>query len=460
MIYYIEIFIFWGILIYLIMNIINKSVNINTLLDNSYYKILNYKLDTINLYNIIFDYCEKNKIIISNSNINVCIINSIPYKLFDINHDFNFNLLSINPYKDAIKLSNIIYKTYSKYVVVSSYLNNKEIILSIDNNRIIKFNLLFLYSSEIIDKIQIYHFNLNKYKLYYSSDLFELMILLHKIYHPSEFIKYIKSNNNIESKYQILGYDTKILYNYLISNLLKNINLINENIISNEIRYNINKYIIESINKDSYTNIKIILLNNTELINSNKLDLDYNLILNLIIYESGIKLIINIINKYLEDNNLSNSYKIITKKSNTHIINDFRLIKTNIVLHNKKTNKNTILIISYNSINYEVIPIIYKFNKILIPHPIVTIRYFIINLFNLQLFDSNYNKNTYYQILSNIQNNYNLEKEINKKILNKKIIVEYHGIFIDERIDKFKFGTNIYRPWQYELKNKKLLNLN
>lgn len=460
MIYYIEIFIFWGILIYLIMNIINKSVNINRLLDNSYYKILNYKLDTLNLYNIIFEYCEQNKIIISNSNINVCIINSIPYKLFDINNDFNFNLLSINPYKDAIKLSNIIYKTYSKYVVVSSYLNNKEIILSIDNNRIIKFNLLFLYSSEIIDKIQIYNFNLNKYKLYYSSDLFELMILLHKIYHPSEFIKYIKSNNNIESKYQILGYDTKILYNYLISNILKNINLINENIISNEIRFNINKYLIESINKDSYTNIKIILLNNTELINSNKLDLDYNLILNLIIYESGIKLIINIINKYLEDNNLSNSYKIITKKSNTHIINDFRLIKTNIVLHNKKTNKNTILIISYNSINYEVIPIIYKFNKILIPHPIVTIRYLIINLFNLQLFDSNYNKNTYYQILSNIQNNYNLEKDINKKILNKKIIVEYHGIFIDERIDKFKFGTNIYRPWQYELKNKKLLNLN
>lgn len=460
MIYYIKIFIFWGILIYLIMNIINKSVNINRLLDNSYYKILNYKLDTLNLYNIIFDYCEQNKIIISNSNINVCIINSIPYKLFDINNDFNFNLLSINPYKDAIKLSNIIYKTYSKYVVVSSYLNNKEIILSIDNNRIIKFNLLFLYSSEIIDKIQIYNFNLNKYKLYYSSDLFELMILLHKIYHPSEFIKYIKSNNNIESKYQILGYDTKILYNYLISNILKNINLINENIISNEIRFNINKYLIESINKDSYTNIKIILLNNTELINSNKLDLDYNLILNLIIYESGIKLIINIINKYLEDNNLSNSYKIITKKSNTHIINDFRLIKTNIVLHNKKTNKNTILIISYNSINYEVIPIIYKFNKILIPHPIVTIRYLIINLFNLQLFDSNYNKNTYYQILSNIQNNYNLEKDINKKILNKKIIVEYHGIFIDERIDKFKFGTNIYRPWQYELKNKKLLNLN
>lgn len=282
MIYYIEIFIFWGILIYLIMNIINKSVNINTLLDNSYYKILNYKLDTLNLYNIIFDYCEKNKIIISNSNINVCIINSIPYKLFDINNDFNFNLLSINPYKDAIKLSNIIYKTYSKYVVVSSYLNNKEIILSIDNNRIIKFNLLFLYSSEIIDKIQIYNFNLNKYKLYYSSDLFELMVLLHKIYNPSEFIKYIKSNNNIESKYQILGYDTKILYNYLISNLLKNINLINENIISNEMRYNINKYVIESINKDSYTNIKIILLNNTELINSNKLDLDYNLILNLI----------------------------------------------------------------------------------------------------------------------------------------------------------------------------------
>lgn len=444
----------------LIMNIINKSDNINKLLNNSYYKILNYKLNTLTLYNIIFDYCEKNKVIISNSNINICIINKIPYKLFDINNDFNFNLLSVNPYKDAINLSNIIYKTYSKYVVVSSYLNNKEILLSVDNNRIIKFNLLFLYSSDITNKIQIYNFYLHNFKLYYSSDLFELMLLLHKIYNPSEFIKYIKSNSNTDLKYQIIGYDTKILYHYLISNLLKNNNnQIKEDIISNDIRSTINKYIIESINKDSYTNIKIVLLNNITLNNTNNLDLDYNIILNLIIYDSGIKLIINLINKYLEDNNLSNLYKIITKHSNTHIINDFRLKKTNIILHNKKTNKNTILILSYNSINYEVIPIIHRINKILIPHPIVIIRYLIINLFNLQLFDSNYNKNTYYHILKKIQNNYILEKEINEKILNKKIIVEYHGIFIDERIDKFKFGSNIYRPWQYQLKNNNLLKI-
>jgi hypothetical protein len=441
------------------MNITNKSNNITTLLNNSYYKILNYKLDSLTLYNIIFEYCEKNKIIISNPNINLSIINNISYKLYDINNDFNFNLISINPYKDAINLSNIIYNIYSKYVVVSSYINNKEIILSIDNNRVIKFNLLFLYSSDIIDKIQVYNFNLNKYKLYYSSDLFELMLLTHKIYNPNEFIKYIKSNNNIESKYSIIGYDSNTLYTTLIENLFKNINnnKINEDKINNEIRYNINKYIIESINQDIYTNIKFILLDNIVNINTN---LDYNKIINLIIFESGIKFITNLINKYLEDNNLNKLYKITIKYSNTHIVNDFRLTKTNIILHNKKTNKNTILIISYNSLNYEVIPIIHKINKILIPHPIVIIRYYIINLFNLQLFDSSYNKNSYYQILKKIQNMYNIEKEINDNIINKKIIVEYHGIFIDERIDKFKFGSNIYRPWQYKLKNNKLLKIN
>lgn len=441
------------------MNINNKSNNISTLLNNSYYKILNYKLDSLTLYNIIFEYCEKNKIIISNPNINLSIINNISYKLYDINNDFNFNLISINPYKDAINLSNIIYNIYSKYVVVSSYINNKEIILSINNNRVIKFNLLFLYSSDIIDKIQVYNFNLNKYKLYYSSDLFELMLLTHKIYNPNEFIKYIKSNNNIESKYSIIGYDSNTLYTTLIENLFKNINnnKINEDKINNEIRYNLNKYIIESINQDIYTNIKFILLDNIVNINTN---LDYNKIINLIIFESGIKFITNLINKYLEDNNLNKLYKITIKYSNTHIVNDFRLTKTNIILHNKKTNKNTILIISYNSLNYEVIPIIHKINKILIPHPIVIIRYYIINLFNLQLFDSSYNKNSYYQILKKIQNIYNVEKEINDNIINKKITIEYHGIFIDERIDKFKFGSNIYRPWQYKLKNNKLLKIN
>ncbi len=441
------------------MNINNKSNNISTLLNNSYYKILNYKLDSLTLYNIIFEYCEKNKIIISNPNINLSIINNISYKLYDINNDFNFNLISINPYKDAINLSNIIYNIYSKYVVVSSYINNKEIILSINNNRVIKFNLLFLYSSDIIDKIQVYNFNLNKYKLYYSSDLFELMLLTHKIYNPNEFIKYIKSNNNIESKYSIIGYDSNTLYTTLIENLFKNINnnKINEDKINNEIRYNLNKYIIESINQDIYTNIKFILLDNIVNINTN---LDYNKIINLIIFESGIKFITNLINKYLEDNNLNKLYKITIKYSNTHIVNDFRLTKTNIILHNKKTNKNTILIISYNSLNYEVIPIIHKINKILIPHPIVIIRYYIINLFNLQLFDSSYSKNSYYQILKKIQNIYNVEKEINDNIINKKITIEYHGIFIDERIDKFKFGSNIYRPWQYKLKNNKLLKIN
>jgi hypothetical protein len=69
--------------------------------------------------------------------------------------------------------------------------------------------------------------------------------------------------------------------------------------------------------------------------------------------------------------------------------------------------------------------------------------------------NSNYNINTYYQSINKIQYSIKLEKEINKNILNKKIIIKYYGTFIDERIDKFTYGSNIYRPWQYQIKNGK-----
>ena len=32
--------------------------------------------------------------------------------------------------------------------------------------------------------------------------------------------------------------------------------------------------------------------------------------------------------------------------------------------------------------------------------------------------------------------------------------------FIDEKIDKFKLGVFVYRPWQYFIKNNKLLSFN
>ena len=36
-------------------------------------------------------------------------------------------------------------------------------------------------------------------------------------------------------------------------------------------------------------------------------------------------------------------------------------------------------------------------------------------------------------------------------------LINYIGVFIDERINKFQLGATIYRPWQYKTKYNKLL---
>jgi hypothetical protein len=244
----------------------NLTDNINILTKKSYYKILDFKHELNTLYDIIFNFCQHNNIIISNNNINMSIINKYIYNIEDIENDFSFNLFSINPYKHGIELSNIIYKEYSKYVVLSSYLHKKEIIISIDNNKLIKFNLLFLYSNEIIEKIKIpifaLNFNNNKYKLNYMSHILELLFLTHKIYNPTNFIKYLKSekfNKIIENN--VIGFSLKDIYNNYITDLI-NIKYIYNKKNINELRFKINNYIIESINSDLYTDLSIILLDN------------------------------------------------------------------------------------------------------------------------------------------------------------------------------------------------------
>ena len=47
-----------------------------------------------------------------------------------------------------------------------------------------------------------------------------------------------------------------------------------------------------------------------------------------------------------------------------------------------------------------------------------------------------------------------------KKLFIKYDNIYYEGIFIDEKIDKFKLGVFVYRPWQYFIKNNKLLSFN
>ena len=123
------------------------------LIQKSNYKILNYKLELHKLYTIIFKFCKDNYVIISNYNYNISTINKENYDLIDINYDFKFILFSFNPKKDAINLVNKLYANYSKYTFMSSYINNKEILITVDNIKIINIYQLFEVDKNIVNKI-------------------------------------------------------------------------------------------------------------------------------------------------------------------------------------------------------------------------------------------------------------------------------------------------------------------
>jgi hypothetical protein len=440
----------------------NQIVNINNILFKSKYKILNYKSELIQLYNLIFKYCDENQVLISNININLSHINNNNYKLYDLDNDFNFNIYSINPYKDALNISNIIYKKYSKYVVMTSYLRNKEIIITIDNNRLIKIQLLFLYKkdneadnllntieynkiklksiyNEIDNSNKSYIFNIN-----YTSNLLELCILTHKLYHPTIFLKYNNGDEYIHNCFDTivksLGIGTKKEYKNVKNNFIKNLRkevfnkLCNDDIMQiillDMIAY---KYII---NNYDYNSID---------------DNDFDEIPHIIVQSKYLELIKKIIN-----NAINNEYYINIKFDTLYLINDFRFKRTNIQIINKDNTKNTLLYI-YNNLDYEVIPTISNVtNQIYIPHIFVIIRFLIINHYYNKLFNKYYNneytKHTIY-IISQLYEN--LIQYYNNK--NGDKLVEYLGIYIDDRIEKFKLGAVIYRPWQYEKKYNNLL---
>ena len=231
-----------------------KESNIDSLLSKSKYQILNFKKDLNKLYILIFEYCSKNDIIISNSNINICVSQNKPYNLIDLDNDFKFNLLSLNPYKDALNLSNLLFTNYSKYIVMSSYLRNKEIIISIDNDKIIKIQLLFLYmeDNKKLNNIQIenydFKFEEKNYKFQYSTNLYELLHLSHNLYHPSHFLKFYKTNNA-----------KTLIFSQLIKTLLyDNIQIKNklEFEYPNQLLEKIRKYLLNEIYLDSYSKIQ------------------------------------------------------------------------------------------------------------------------------------------------------------------------------------------------------------
>ncbi len=103
----------------------------------------------------------------------------------------------------------------------------------------------------------------------------------------------------------------------------------------------------------------------------------------------------------------------------------------------------------FNSIDYELIPIVHKYKNILIPHNFVLIRFLLINLISIQLYDKYRNVNMFDTYIFNIRYLYNLDIKYTN--------IFYVGIYKDEKIDKFKMGSYVYRPWQKSIRDDTLI---
>jgi hypothetical protein len=431
--------------------------NINNLLINSNYKILNIKNENKILYDIIFQFCEDNNILVYNINLNISNIQNTSYKLNDLNTDFIFILFSNAPKTHAIDLVDIIYKKYSKYVFYTLSLHYKEIVISIDNNRTIYFNLLFAPDIKYNSKFNIIEYNnleiYNK-KIFLLSNEIILLFITHELYKPSIFINLINDNILMEYKKSNISKipinELTFIEKYLIIlkklfNKIKtssNINIINRT------KYNIISTFINEINKLEISK-SIILLDNIAIDILSNENINYNNTLNIIIQNNStsnnfnnIQYLLDILKDILKKANI-NYDKVAYNKSNIYIYNDFRLKKTNIFMLTKDKKKISLINV-FNSTDYELIPIIQNYNNFKIPHEFVIIRFILLNLLSSQLYDQHFNIKTYNTYINNISKLYNLDIKYEK--------IFYTGIFRDEKLDKFKLGSNVVRPLQQELK--------
>lgn len=430
------------------------------LLTNSNYKILDFKYEQSNLYDIIFKFCKDNKVIIFNKNVNVAFLNNSTYNLKDLDNDFSFILFSQSPKKHSLELINILYKEYSKYVFYTSYIEDKEIIISIDNNRIIYFNLLFSNNINFFQLFDIIKYDkYNKSPIYILPNIIVLLFLVHDLYKPGNLLKLIEDGKIMKNKFILENELSDKFYDLkLYSMLLKNV-----------FNYKKNNEIIEG-EKDNYTTPRSIILSKFMKIVS-KLDIakdiilldtyainilldkeiNYNDTLNIIIKNNSnsnkfniIQYLLDVIKDILKEKKIKYK-KILYNKSNLFVYNDFRLKKTNIYILTDE-NKKISLINIFNSADYELIPIVKKYNDFLIPHEFVIIRFMVLNLISMQLYDSYFNKNLYSKYGNDIWN------LCNANINHTKIY--YYGTYRDDKMDRFKLGSYVYRPLQIEQKNK------
>ena len=286
-----------------------------------------------------------------------------------------------------------------------------------------------------------------------------MLYIVSELYKPSYFLKLVDNNKLFTHKYIFeneLSDKFENVNTYIL--LLKNIfyNAKDNKHIENPIIINKTKAVILSnflkiMSKLDMAN-DIVLLDTYAINILSDMEINYNETLNLIIRNNSnsnkfniIQYILDILKDILKENHIKYK-KILYNKSNLYVYDDFRLKKTNIYILTDD-NKKISLINIFNSTDYELIPIVKEYNNFCIPHEFVIIRFMILNLISMQLYDSYFNKNIYIKYGNDIWKLCNINIEHNK--------IYYTGLYRDDKMDKFKLGSYVYRPLQIEQKNKK-----
>lgn len=416
-----------------------KNINlleddVRNMIKQSKYKILDYKSDLFKLHSLIFEYCSLHNIFLYHRSISN-IYNENQQSEIDIYaQDNEIELFSIDPKQDALKLVNLIYKNYSKFVSLTSYLHDNEQIIFVDNNRTIVINLLF--SKNMISPIiPIKILNKTNSHILLLPNEITMFFILKKLYHPSLFLKYI--NNNLIEYENKSYYDT---FNNLIQKYHVNDNYFQTAFKSDKIINSLYSKILNILynNGEKYIildNVAIEIIKNEFNSGENEINISkYNIQTSLTISSNNniiVKIIQNKINEYLKLQNIKFD-KLYYTVSDSFVYDDFRLKKISLIIQIKNVKYNLLHV--FNNISYEIVPIIIEKNNFLIPHPFVIYRFLLYNYINMFIYSKYVNSVKLFNF-----SNYNIQ-------INNLDTIYYYGDYKDEKLDKYKIGSNVFRP--------------
>lgn len=371
-------------------------LNVDEIIEYAKSKTINYYNNTYysKILKIVKEYSKNNNIIIE----------------YNENNKFIIKLYSTHPFKDSNNITNLLYKDGDfKYTVLSTHIMNKELSISINNQRIIYIKLLFIPNIIIYQKINNIQSIINIWLECLDNCNINYILDNEKITYPN-LIKFLDNYNKIK---------------------IKNNKIINKNTIKYLINENIFKFILKK---------EIILLDYYALNSDNY---DFNKTIQIIINNNMSIEIINKLNEILKKNNINGIVDIQTDY--TYFIDDFRLEKKLIYIKIYENNKpiTKINILNYfNEITYNIIPVLKNNN--LIPSVYILLKYLILNIISIKIHINN--PFLYYENIKFIK--------IALSKINEKNEYTYIGQYKNKELDLDIIP--VYRPAQYELKNNNL----